>query len=147
MCKPDMRSRASDGSPAEEIFRDWSREIGRLASFSNIYMKLSGGFSEMGALPASVDQGPWDSSLRQRLVQDARDWAEKWMKQLLITFGARRVMFGSDWPVCNVGGGDNEVSWMNWWSVVEGFVKDNLSEDDQAQLWSGNAIRAYCLNS
>lgn len=101
----------------------------------------------MGALPASVDQGPWDSSLRQRLVQDARDWAEKWMKQLLITFGARRVMFGSDWPVCNVGGGDNEVSWMNWWSVVEGFVKDNLSEDDQAQLWSGNAIRAYCLNS
>lgn len=80
-------------------------------------------------------------------MQDTRKWTENWLKESLTIFGPRRLLFGSDWPVCTVGGGGNEVSWMNWWSVVEGFVKDNIREGDQVHFWSGNAIRAYDLDT
>ncbi|KAL9023842.1 MAG: hypothetical protein Q9196_006937 [Gyalolechia fulgens] len=149
LCKPDMRSRDVNvnDNPADHIFRDWRHELARLASFSRVYMKVSGGFSEMDALPPGARQGPWDSSVRQELIGDVRRWAENWLKETLTIFGPRRVIFGSDWPVCNVGGGGNEVGWMNWWSVIEGFVQDNMSQDDQASFWSGNAAKAYGLSS
>lgn len=147
MCKPDLRRQELDGNLARKAFHDWSQEMVRLASFSNVYMKVSGGFSEMDPLPPSVRQGPWDFSTRQELLQDIRRWAENWLREILTIFGPRRVMFGSDWPVCNVGGGGNEVSWMNWWSIVEGFVKSDMSEEDQRYFWSGNAIRAYGLTT
>ncbi|KAL8943166.1 MAG: hypothetical protein Q9216_001220 [Gyalolechia sp. 2 TL-2023] len=147
LCKPDMRSRNLNGNPPSETFREWKREVARLASFSNVYMKISGGFSEMDALPPGVRQGPWDSSVRQELLRDARNWAENWLKETLTVFGPRRVLFGSDWPVCNVGGGGNKVSWMNWWSVVQDFVENSMSGDDQPHFWSGNATRAYSLSS
>ncbi|KAL8826289.1 MAG: hypothetical protein Q9170_007461 [Blastenia crenularia] len=145
MCKPDMRSRDPDGRPDGENLRDWKHEVGRLASFPNVYMKISGGFSEMDALPPKVNQGPWNSSMRQELLQSTRRWADNWLKEVLTIFGPRRTMFGSDWPVVNVGGGGNEVSWMNWWSIAENFAKDNMSDEDQSYFWSGTAIRAYGL--
>lgn len=143
MCKPDMRSRDIDSSSVMDAMRDWRQEMTRLAYYPCLYVKVSGGFSEMDALPPEAKQGTWGSPERAALLKDTRMWAEHWLKETLAIFGPRRMMFGSDWPVCNVGGGGNKVSWMNWWSLVKDFVEDNMTEDDQANFWSGNALRAY----
>ncbi|KAL8646147.1 MAG: hypothetical protein Q9226_006995 [Calogaya cf. arnoldii] len=143
MCKPDMRTRDDDGKPATEPFISWKTQIARIASFSNVYMKVSGGFSGMVPLPSEGEQGDWGSQARDDLVKRTRNWSGSWLGELLTVFGPRRTLFGSDWPVLNVGGGGNRVSWMNWWSVIDGFIKDSLSEEDQASFWSENALRAY----
>lgn len=138
-----MRSRDMDGNPVVEAFQDWSHEMTRLASCSNVYIKISGGFSEMDALPHETKQGALDSAERDALLKRLRTWAENWLKVILTFFGPGRMMFGSDYPVCNVGGGGNGVSWMNWWSLVNGFVEDHMSQEDQASFWAGNALKAY----
>ncbi len=138
-----MRSRGKDGKPEAEAFRDWSHEMTRLASCSNVYIKVSGGFSEMDALPPETKQGALGSPEWDALLRELRTWAEHWLNEVLTLFGPRRMMFGSDYPVCNVGGGGNAVSWMNWWLLANGFVEDYMSEEDRADFWSGNALRAY----
>ncbi|KAL8702130.1 MAG: hypothetical protein Q9201_004564 [Fulgogasparrea decipioides] len=143
MCKPDMRSRDQHGNPAVEAFNDWKVAMAKLASFSNTYVKISGGLSEIDPLPSEAEQGALDSDARAELLQKTRSWVEKWLKDTLTIFGPRRVMFGSDWPVCNIGGSGNNVGWINWWSVINNFIKDNMKAEDQADFWSGNATRAY----
>ncbi|KAL8808691.1 MAG: hypothetical protein Q9200_004122 [Gallowayella weberi] len=141
--RPDMRSRNQDGNPATEPFMKWKELMVRLASLPNVYMKLSGGFSEMNALPHQTEQGDWGFAARDELVQKTQDWAGRWLRETVAAFAPQSILYGSDWPVCNVGGGGNQVSWLNWWSVVGNFVQENLSKEDQAGFWSGNALRAY----
>ncbi|KAL8735317.1 MAG: hypothetical protein Q9166_000862 [cf. Caloplaca sp. 2 TL-2023] len=143
MCKPDMRSRDHNGKPATEPFEGWKEQMSRLASFSSVYVKVSGGFSEMEVLPSEVEQEGWGTPTREKLVQNMHMWADNWLKNILTIFGRQRMTFGSDWPVCNVGGGGNQVSWMNWWSIIDGFVSDNMNKEDLANFWSSNALRAY----
>jgi L-rhamnono-1,4-lactonase len=54
-------------------------------------------------------------------------------------------MFGSDWPVCSVGVGED--AWKKWHRVVE-MVCDlaGLSQEDQVMLWNGTAKQAYKLD-
>ncbi|KAL8798883.1 MAG: hypothetical protein Q9182_006313 [Xanthomendoza sp. 2 TL-2023] len=138
-----MRSREQDGNPATEPFMEWKELMVKLASLSNVYMKISGGFSEMNALPPQTEQGDWGSAARDELMQKTQAWAGRWLRETVAAFAPQRILYGSDWPICNVGGGGNQVSWLNWWSVVGSFVQENLSKEDQAGFWSGNALRAY----
>ncbi|KAI4105986.1 MAG: hypothetical protein L6R37_002447 [Teloschistes peruensis] len=146
MGKPDMRSRNTAGNPDAGTFDDWKAGMTKLASFEKTYVKISGAFSEMDALPSQAEQGEQDSLKRQKLLQGTLMWVERWLREILTIFGPERVMFGSDWPVCNVGGGGNDVSSMNWWSVVDEFLRHHLNAEDQARLWSGNAVKAYGLD-
>jgi L-fuconolactonase len=54
-------------------------------------------------------------------------------------FGPRRVMFGSDWPVCTVAGAYTEVT-----AIVRDYV-DGLSADEQAAVWGETAQGFYGL--
>jgi L-fuconolactonase len=56
------------------------------------------------------------------------------------TFGTKRLMFGSDWPVCNVAGGYDKVA-----GIAEHYSAQ-LSADEQADFWGGNAVRFYGLS-
>ncbi|KAL8955898.1 MAG: hypothetical protein Q9183_006491, partial [Haloplaca sp. 2 TL-2023] len=143
MCKPDMLSGDPDRKPAPGVFDDWKTGMVRLASFSNTYMKVSGGFSEMKPLPSAEEQGPLGSAARTELLESTQEWVEHWLQETLSVFGPTRIMFGSDWPVCNVGGGGNKTSWMNWWSLVNSFAEQRISSNDQAGFWGLNARRAY----
>jgi L-fuconolactonase len=51
------------------------------------------------------------------------------------------VMFGSDWPVCNVAG-----CYQQMLSVVKNYTS-KLSPDEQALFWGLNAIEFYKLNN
>ena len=145
MCKPNMQLQGQDMAPVSEAveFDGWKNRMTKLASFSNTYVKISGGFSEIVPLPKMQQQIVMDFWSRARMLQSTQNWIEQWLNETLLIFGPKRIMFGSDWPICNVGGGGNEIAWMNWWWIVEHFVQSRISEEHRADFWSGNAIKVY----
>lgn len=105
-----------------------------MARYPTTYMKLSGGFSELP--PLSLSAEPDISLLVERLCP--------WTDVIFDSFGPERVMFGSDWPVCNVGGGGNEVSWRRWKAVVDGVLeKRRLNGEQKRGVWGEVAVEAY----
>lgn len=97
-------------------------------------MKLSGGFSELP--PLSPDSEPDIPFLVERL--------SPWTDVVFDTFGPDRIMFGSDWPVCNIGGGGNEVSWSRWRNITQGVLeRKGLDEEQKRNFWGGVAVKAY----
>jgi L-rhamnono-1,4-lactonase len=67
-----------------------------------------------------------------------------WVEVVLGEFGPERVMFGSDWPVCNVGGPGTDLSWRHWHDVVTAILEaENLTDGEKSMIWSGTAAKAY----
>ncbi|RYY10079.1 MAG: amidohydrolase, partial [Cytophagaceae bacterium] len=56
-------------------------------------------------------------------------------------FGPARVLYGSDWPVCNVAGGYGRAL-----GVLQEYMQP-FSAAEQAQFWGGNAVRFYGLDA
>lgn len=54
-------------------------------------------------------------------------------------------MFGSDWPVCNVNGPNDDSPWVLWVSTVEKLLDDLVETTDQERVWSGTAMKTYRL--
>jgi L-rhamnono-1,4-lactonase len=97
------------------------------------YMKLSGLFSEL------------PSSLSDANVGDLVDHMLPWLNVDFVTFTPPRIMFGSDWPICNLGGG-GDGSWAKWKAVVECILdKRGSTHDQRTDIWGGTAMRAYGL--
>jgi len=101
----------------------WASNIHKLAERENVYCKLSG-------LPTEAD---W------------REWTEHelsiYWEVILHTFGPRRIMFGSDWPVCLLA-----ANYRSWYEVCRRFAS-GLSADDQDRIFGGTAIEAYRLTT
>ena len=96
---------------------------------SKTYIKLSGSFSEM---PDTLKQAPVDEIILA---------LQPYLVVILATFGAHRIMFGSDWPICTVGIAD---AWSKWRKVIQRFCSlASLSQAEQIMIWSGTAIKAY----
>ena len=56
-------------------------------------------------------------------------------------FGAERLMFGSDWPVCTL-----RASFRQWVGALKEIVQGmNMSLADQKKLFHDNAVRFYGL--
>ncbi|KAG7133407.1 L-rhamnono-gamma-lactonase like protein [Verticillium longisporum] len=69
-----------------------------------------------------------------------------WLGIVLATFGPRRTMFASDWPVCTVrdGAAVDDASWRKWKLLVERMCyMATMDPEDQAELFAGTALRAY----
>jgi L-rhamnono-1,4-lactonase len=129
MCKPNLR--LSDVRSHPE-FLEWKELVTKMASAPKAFMKLSGAFSELPPLEDEPDIA--------EIVNCLRPWTDV----VFDAFGAERVMFGSDWPVCNVGGGGNDVAWSRWKSIVEEILKQKeFSEEQRAGVWGTVALRAY----
>jgi len=100
-----------------EIAR-WQRDIALLAEHRNIVCKLSGLVTE-----AAPD---WQiADLRQAV------------NHVVTCFGPRRMLWGSDWPVVNLAGG-----YAKWLAAAETLLAD-LSSDEKADIFGGNAARVY----
>src|SRR6187551_2753974 len=87
MAKPNL----TIYNTADPAFNNWRNAIYSLSKCDNTYVKLSGGFSEMPA------------SLRKQTPSEIFQALFPWFGVVLATFGASKIMFGSDWPVCTVG--------------------------------------------
>ncbi len=96
----------------------WQRDIALLAEHPNIVCKLSGLVTE-----AAPD---WQ-------IADLRQAAD----HVLACFGPRRLLWGSDWPVVNLAGG-----YARWFAAAGALLAD-LSADEKADIFGGNAARIY----
>jgi L-fuconolactonase len=99
----------------------WREHMQELAKRPNVYCKISG-------LATEADHKNWTEAQ-----------LEPYIDTVLAAFGAKRVMFGSDWPVCLLA-----LSYGRWVGIVE-KVAARLSEAEQQRLWAGTAVEAYGL--
>jgi len=105
---------------AREI-REWGRHMRALASNPNVMCKLSGMITE-------ADWRHWQ----------AEDFAP-YLEIACDAFGPRRLMFGSDWPVCLLAGSYEQVK-----GLVSDFLRAWPATDREA-VFGGNAARFYGL--
>ena len=99
----------------------WSRDLRALARRPNVYCKLSG-------LATEADHERWS-------LDDLRPY----MDVVLEAFGPRRLMFGSDWPVCTLA-----ASYQRWVETVEALLSGSSAEE-RDRIWGGTAIEVYRL--
>lgn len=104
---------------AKHGFEEWSRELRPLAEYPNMYCKLSG-------LVTEADWSSWTTD-------DLRPYVEYAME----LFGARRLMFGSDHPVCLLAA--------SYSRVLESF-QEIVSDEYHELIFCENARTFYRLN-
>ena len=97
----------------------WADNLRKLAVFPNVFCKLSG-------LVTEADIHNWTP-----------DQLRPYVETVLDAFGPERVMFGSDWPVCTCA-----TNYVAWRGLVGEFIS-HLSENEQAQIMGGTALKAY----
>jgi len=61
----------------------------------------------------------------------------KAVDHVVACFGTHRLLWGSDWPVVNLAGG-----YEKWFAAAETLLA-NLSADEKAAIFGGNAARIY----
>lgn len=105
-----LKPRIRDGALA-----DWAAGMARLAEGTDACCKLSGLATE--ALPG------WGQAT-----------LAPYAEHVLKVFGARRVMFGSDWPVLELNG-----SYEDWYMAAAALVP----KEDHAEVFGGTAARFY----
>jgi L-fuconolactonase len=110
--KPPIRDGEIDG---------WARGIAALTRNRNVHCKLSGMVTE------AVWSG-WSANDFTPYIDVVFDW-----------FGPERVMIGSDWPVCTLGGSYADVLAIALRRVAQ------LSLTEQEAVMGGNAVRFYRL--
>ena len=101
------------------LISPWEADIRQLAAFPNVYCKVSG----------MVTEANW------------QQWRPvDFLDVIFEAFGPRRVMFGSDWPVCTVAAAYSQVV-----KLVSDYV-EQLSATEQAAIWGETAQRFYGLD-
>ena len=111
IAKPRIRKNEFDHS--------WAKNIRLLAERDHVCCKLSG-------LVTEVSDAEWDAELLQ-----------PYFNTVLEAFGANRVVFGSDWPVCLL-----RSEYDEWLQVVTSLIAP-LTATEQAAIMGENAARIY----
>ncbi|KAH6643071.1 hypothetical protein C7974DRAFT_116635 [Boeremia exigua] len=126
LCKHALTTN-SPTEPAEA----WLEALSKAGPDNNVFMKLSGVFNEFdAATPSSASD----------IVKSLSSITSK----VFDTFGDK-VMFGSDWPVCNVGGpvGEKE-NWGLWVESVQLLLQEaKIAGVTSESVWWKAGVRAY----
>jgi len=99
----------------------WKALFESLAKRANVYCKFSGIITE-------VRDESWTAETMRPYWEAACE-----------SFGASRLMFGTDWPVCTLRGSYSE------WTTAVNELSGELSPSEQARFWGQTAIEAYSL--
>lgn len=100
---------------------NWAQQMRAIAQHPHVYCKLSGMVTE-------ADWNNWEPA-----------HFAPFLDICLEAFGADRLLFGSDWPVCQLAGSYKEVK-----GIVTDYIS-RLSATEQAKIMGGNAIAFYGL--
>lgn len=109
---PDIKGGAYD---------DWAAGIAEIARRPNVVGKLSG-------IVAYTDTANWS-------LDAMRPYAE----HTIGAFGFDRMVWGSDWPVCTLGGG------LSTWVGATHALLEGASKDEKHALLAGNAMKIWDL--
>ena len=101
-------------------FGTWREGVTALAAMPNVVAKLSGVFAYCAPGTASL------ATVRP------------WVEAVIEAFGPERCLWGSDWPVVTVAGGD-----LPGWIAAFRAILAGYSEDEQAAMAHGTAERVY----
>jgi L-fucono-1,5-lactonase len=101
--------------------KEWEKEIRQVAEHENVMCKISGYVTEA----------------------DLKNWKKEdfipYFDTVVDSFGIDRIMFGSDWPVCLLGGSFEEMS-----SLVKEYFS-SFTQNEQDKFFGDNAIKFYNL--
>lgn len=100
----------------------WEAGLRALAALPNVSAKLSG-------LTSGLAAGTWTADDLRGVVSTALD-----------AFGPDRLLYGSDWPLAELGGGAPA-----WREAFDALVSE-LSSAERDALLGGNAVRVYSLD-
>ncbi|SEK63993.1 amidohydrolase family protein [Parapedobacter koreensis] len=112
LAKPDIK--AGTRQP-------WAAQMEAIAQYEQVYCKLSGMVTE-------ADWKNWTPADLSYYIQ-----------HVVEVFGPRRILFGSDWPVCLVAADYQQVI-----AVVESAI-GQLPYEEQERIWHKNATDFYRL--
>lgn len=115
LAKPPIASRASGD------FSSWAAALALLAAEPNVTCKLSGMVTE-------ADWRSWSAADLAPYVDAVLGW-----------FGGRRVLFGSDWPLCLVAASYETVK-----ATLESLIR-GLCDEERAAVMGGTAAEVYGL--
>ena len=113
MAKPRIR---------EGVIELWRNHLSELARRENIYCKISG-------LVTEADWAAWTEDNLRVYVEIA-----------LAVFGPRRMMVGSDWPVCLLA-----TTYARWYEAVSHLI-GSLSATEKERILGGTATEVYRLH-
>lgn len=99
----------------------WQQQIRSLAACSNVYCKVSG----------MVTEANWNQWTAADFIP--------YLDTVTEAFGANRLLYGSDWPVCLLAGAYSQV--MN---LVKNYYS-HFSTAEQAAIFGDNAAAVYHL--
>lgn len=102
---------------------EWARGIRRLASFENVFCKLSG----------LITEAEWEHWTAEQIAP--------YLDVAFEAFGAQRLIIGSDWPVCLVAG-----SYARTVQLVKDCVRQRAPQFEDDVL-GNNAARFYHLKT
>jgi L-fuconolactonase len=97
---------------------EWYEKIAKIASETSAFCKLSGLVTEAGIDPNYEPLAPY-------------------MEHLLVCFGVKCLMWGSDWPVVNL-----SSDYHRWTKQVDTFT-EALTVSEQQAIWSTTAQKFY----
>lgn len=104
------------------LFEIWAAHIRELARRPHVVCKLS------GLVTCSTRQSATPETLRA------------WAGHVWECFGPDRLVWGSDWPVCNL------TSSLPDWIRITRELSEGWSESERAKVFSSNAISFYDLS-
>ncbi len=99
----------------------WKKNIQEIANFENVSCKVSG----------IVTEADWNNWKAQDL--------QPYLDVVFENFAMDKIVFGSDWPVCNVAAHYSEVV-----DTLENYIAQ-FSIQDQNKIWYQNAAEFYKL--
>ncbi|NVI03932.1 amidohydrolase family protein [Paraburkholderia youngii] len=110
MSKPDI---------AHQTFEPWKEDMATLAKLPNVFCKLSGLVTEASEHWQYSDFVPY-------------------VDHVVESFGAQRLMFGSDWPVCTLRATYAEVA-----NLIRTLLARHFGGDALHDIFEANAARFY----
>ncbi len=107
---------------ADGLIEPWLSYMKEIAKHPNIYCKLSGMVTE-------ADHQKWEP-----------EHFTAYIRHVLDLFGPRRVMYGSDWPVCLLAASYDQQA-----EVLQQALPDGWGDQERARLFGLNAKEFYKL--
>jgi L-fuconolactonase len=112
LAKPPIKSKEID---------QWKTDMKKVASHENVYCKISG----------MVTEADWKNHEQKDFIP--------YIDAVVALFGTKRIMYGSDWPVCLVA-----ASYEKTLGIVKEYFS-TFSQAEQAAFFGGNAATFYKL--
>lgn len=101
---------------------EWKKDIQKFKSCENVYCKISG----------MVTEAVWNNHSSKTF--------KPYLDVVVETFGTKRIMYGSDWPVCLVAA----TSYKDVMQIVKDYFF-SFSKSEQEDFFGNNAVRFYNL--